>query len=326
MGSTHDLDKSAIREEAVGFSNGLRNVFQMISIVAKADSTVLILGETGTGKELMASTIHQFSLRNNKPLVKLNCAVLPVQLAESELFGHEKGSFTGAVERRIGKFELAANGTLFLDEIGELSMELQSKLLRAIQEKEIIRVGGTTVIKTDVRLIAATNRDLKKEADEGKFREDLYYRLNVFPIVIPPLRERKDDIPILVAHFLKKISEKCGKPIYTISNKALRELTHYDWPGNVRELEHIIERSILMCTGNTITDVPLLSKGEALSALQIQQQFPSLEENERAYIISVLKKTNGKIRGKQGAADILKIPPTTLHSKIKKLGIRRSMN
>lgn len=297
----------------------------MISMVAKADSTVLILGETGTGKEMIASAIHKSSLRNNKPLVKLNCAVLPAQLAESELFGHEKGSFTGATERRIGKFELAADGTLFLDEIGELSMELQAKLLRAIQEKEIIRVGGTTVIKTDVRLIAASNRDLKKEAEDGKFRQDLYYRLHVFPIVIPPLRERKDDIPIFVNYFIKKFSQKCGKPINNISKKALKELTLYDWPGNVRELEHVIERSVLLCSGDTITDVPLLPKDVGHPDRQTVFRFTSLEENERAYILSVLKKTNGKIRGKHGAAEILQIPPTTLHSKIKKLGIRRTL-
>ena len=324
--SMRETEKRYNYEEVVGYNNGLRNVFQMVSSVAKADSTVLLIGETGTGKELIANAIHHSSLRNNKLMVKLNCAALPSRLIESELFGHEKGSFTGAIERHIGKFELAANGTLFLDEIGELVLALQAKLLRAIQEKEIVRIGGKAVITTDTRIIAASNRDLKKEAEAGRFRQDLFYRLNVFPIVIPPLRERKEDIPLLVSYFINVFSQKNGKKIINISRKALKELTCYPWPGNVRELEHVIERSVLMCTGDTITSVQLLQQHEDLSNVSAQQQFVSLEANERAYILAVLKKTNGRIRGEDGAAKILKIPPTTLHSKIKKLGIQKNIS
>lgn len=324
--SMRETEKRYNYEEVVGYNNGLKDVFQLVSSVAKADSTVLIIGETGTGKELIANAIHHASLRNNELMVKLNCAALPSRLVESELFGHEKGSFTGAVERHTGKFELAANGTLFLDEIGELGLALQAKLLRAIQEKEIIRIGGKAVIKTDTRIIAASNRDLKKEAEAGRFRQDLFYRLNVFPIAIPPLRERKEDIPQLVSYFIHVFSQKNGKKINNISRKALKELTRYHWPGNVRELEHIIERSVLMCTGDTITGVQLLQQHEDFSAVSAQQQFVSLEENERSYILSVLKKTNGRIRGEDGAAKILKIPPTTLHSKMKKLGIQKHIS
>lgn len=318
------MESSFTYDQIVGHNNGLRNVIQLVSNVANADSTVLIIGETGTGKELVANAIHLSSSRCNNPMVKLNCAALPTHLIESELFGHEKGSFTGAIERRIGKFEMAANSTLFLDEVSELGMELQAKLLRAIQEKEIVRIGGSAVIKTDVRIIAASNRDLGKEAENGRFRQDLFYRLNVFPIVIPPLRERREDIPLLVSSFINKFSQKCGKKINAVSRSALKELTGYYWPGNVRELEHIIERSVLMCAGDRIKDVQLLPGSIEVSNLQSQQPFKSLEENERTYILSVLKKTNGKIRGEDGAAKILKVPPTTLHSKMKKLGIRKT--
>jgi formate hydrogenlyase transcriptional activator len=309
-------------EQIIGSNNGLRNVFQLVSYVAPSDSTVLILGETGTGKELIATAIHNTSPRKEKLMVKLNCAAMPAQLVESELFGHEKGSFTGAIDRRIGKFELADQGTLFLDEIGEVSLEIQSKLLRSIQEKEIVRVGGNTVIKTDVRIIAASNRDLKNDVEAGKFRRDLFYRLNVFPITLPPLRERTEDLPILVSFFMHKSAQKTGKKIKGISTAVIKDLMRYDWPGNVRELEHIIERSVLMTHGDTITEValPQISK-DNVSPDQVKPK--SLEENERAYILSILKKSNGRIRGADGAAEILKIPPTTLHSKMKKLGIKK---
>jgi transcriptional regulator with GAF, ATPase, and Fis domain len=312
-------------EQIIGSNNGLRNVFQLISYVALSDSTVLILGETGTGKELIATAIHNSSARRQKLMVKLNCAAMPAHLVESELFGHEKGSFTGAIEKRIGKFELANKGTLFLDEIGEVSLEIQSKLLRAIQEKEIVRVGGNTVIKTDVRIIAASNRDLKDDVEAGKFRRDLFYRLNVFPISLPPLRERKEDIPLLACFFLHKYAQKTGKKIKSISTATINDLRRYDWPGNVRELEHIIERSILMTNGDVITEVALPQRAND-NDFSNQEILNSLEENERDYILSILKKTKGRIRGADGAAEILKIPPTTLHSKMKKLGIRKVGN
>jgi formate hydrogenlyase transcriptional activator len=282
------------------------------------------LGETGTGKELIANAIHSSSPRREKLMIKLNCAALPSHLVESELFGHEKGSFTGAFERRTGKFELAHNGTLFLDEIGEMSLDVQVKLLRALQEKEIERIGGKSVIKTNVRVIAASNRDLKKEVDEGRFRRDLFYRLNVFPITLPPLRERREDIPMLASHFINKFSQKTGQKIKTISSEALKKLILYDWPGNVRELEHIIERSALMTSGSIITEIQLQQDDNNLSALLPGTSLQSLKENERAHILAVLKRTNGKIGGTGGAAEVLKIPSTTLHSKMKKLGIRKT--
>ncbi len=309
-------------EQIIGSNNGLRNVFQLVSNVATSDSTVLLLGETGTGKELIATAIHNASPRRKNLMVKLNCATIPTHLVESELFGHERGSFTGAIERRIGKFELANKGTLFLDEISEVSLEIQSKLLRAIQEKEIERVGGNTVIKTDVRIIAASNRDLKNDVEAGKFRTVLFYRLNVFPITLPPLRERMEDIPILAFFFMHKYAQKTGKKIKRISTSVINDLIRYDWPGNVRELEHIIERSVLMTSCDIITEVALLQSAKDNDSAD-QAKLNSLKENERAYILSILKKTNGRIRGADGAAEFLKIPPTTLHSKMKKLGIKK---
>ena len=309
-------------EQIIGSNSGLRNVFQLVSIVAASNSTVLLLGETGTGKELIATAIHNTSPRRKNLMVKLNCATMPTHLVESELFGHEKGSFTGAIERRIGKFELANKGTLFLDEISEIPLEIQGKLLRAIQEKEIERVGGNTVIKTDVRIIAASNRDLKNDVESGKFRSDLFYRLNVFPITLPPLRDRTEDIPILVSFFMHKYAQKTGKKIRSISTAVINNLMRYDWPGNVRELEHVVERTVLMTSGDTITEVALPQNAKEKDSSD-QDKFESLKENERAYILSILRKTNGKIRGADGAAEILKIPPTTLHSKLKKLGLKK---
>jgi formate hydrogenlyase transcriptional activator len=311
-------------DEIIGAQNGLRNVFQLVSNVAASDSTVLLLGETGTGKELIATAIHNSSPQSKNLLVKINCAAMSAHLVESELFGHEKGSFTGAIERRIGKFELADKGTLFLDEIGEVSAETQVKLLRAIQEKEIERIGGNSVIKTDVRIIAASNRDLRKEAEAGRFRNDLFYRLNVFPITLPPLRERTEDIPLLAAHFMHRYTQKSRTGIKSISTNVINQMMRHEWPGNVRELEHLIERSVLMTTGDVITEVglPQYIANESSDT----QGIKSLEENERAYIVSILKKTNGRIRGAGGAAEILRIPPTTLHSKMKKLGIRKMLS
>ena len=230
--------------EIIGHGEPMQKVFQQLSRVSLSNSTVLLLGETGTGKELIARAIHNSSLRKNNLMVKINCAALPANLIESELFGHEKGSFTGATEKRLGKFELANNGTLFLDEIGELPLGLQVKLLRALQEKEIERIGGKGPIKVNVRIIAATNRDLQREVEEGGFRQDLYYRLNVFPIQLPALRNRKEDIPLLTAHFIEKFARNAGRTIKNVSGKVMKELLAYDWPGNIRELEHLIERSV----------------------------------------------------------------------------------
>ena len=310
--------------EIIGQSESLKSIFHLVNAVAATDSTVLIIGETGTGKELIARALHNSSHRSNELMVKINCAAIPASLAESELFGHEKGSFTGATERRIGKFELAHNGTLFLDEIGELSLDLQVKLLRALQEKEIERIGGKGVIKTNVRIIAATNRNLLKEIEKGNFRSDLYYRLNVFPISIPPLRDRLDDIPHLTAFFIERISQKTGRQVNAISKSALNKLMLYPWPGNVRELEHLIERSILLTSGNILKEIhlPKIDRNEAINSSE-EQKTKSIHENERDHILSVLKRCKGKISGIGGAAEILNIPATTLNSKIKKFKIKR---
>jgi transcriptional regulator with GAF, ATPase, and Fis domain len=303
----------------------MQKVFHQLSQVSFADSTVLILGETGTGKELVARAIHNSSPRREKLMVKVNCAAMPANLIESELFGHERGSFTGATERRIGKFELANHGTLFLDEIGEMPTELQVKLLRAIQEREIERIGGKSTIKIDVRIIAATNRDLQKEVDDGRFRRDLYYRLNVFPILLPALRERKKDISVLVSHFLNKFSKNTGKPIKDVSSKVMKQLMAYEWPGNVRELEHLIERTLLTTSTKTIKEVHLPSHNNLKLKTALEDEYlKTYDENERDHIIRVLNKCNGKIFGPGGAADILNLRASTLNSKIKKLGIKKN--
>ncbi|MEW5675641.1 sigma-54-dependent Fis family transcriptional regulator [Flavobacterium enshiense] len=310
--------------DIIGSGPEMQKVFHMLTQVAFTNSTVLLLGETGTGKELIARAIHNSSPRKNSLLVKVNCATLPSNLIESELFGHEKGSFTGAIERRIGKFELAHKGTLFLDEIGEMPLKLQMKLLRAIQEREIERVGGKETIKVDVRIIAATNRNLIKEVEDGKFRSDLYYRLNVFPIQLPQLRNRKEDIPALVTHFISKFSKSIGKDVKSISKRAMTELAFYQWPGNVRELEHVIERSILMANGPVIKDVFLPVKENLEGHGQKGTVHKTIHEHEKQYIIDILKSCNGKVFGPNGAAVILGIPHTTLHSKMKKLGITKN--
>lgn len=310
--------------EIIGASPAMRKVFQLVSQVAGAKSSVLILGETGTGKELIARALHNTSLRKDKLMVKVNCATLPANLIESELFGHERGSFTGATDRRIGKFELAHNSTLFLDEVGELPIDLQVKLLRALQEKEIERIGGKSVIKTDVRIIAATNRNLQREIQQGNFRSDLYFRLNVFPIIIPPLRERREDIPILAAHFLIKHAKIGAKRGMNFSSRVLKELTAYHWPGNVRELEHLIERSILLTNGPTINQIHLpVADSDDMRHLHPDTYIKTIDEVEREHIISVLKKCNGKVSGIGGAAEKLKIPATTLYSKIRRLKIKK---
>ncbi|MDN3548874.1 sigma-54 interaction domain-containing protein [Mucilaginibacter aquaedulcis] len=310
--------------EIVGASRVMGNLFHMVSQVAGTSSSVLIQGETGTGKELIARAIHNTSPRRDKMMVKINCAALPPNLIESELFGHERGSFTGATERRIGKFELANNSTLFLDEIGELPIDLQVKLLRALQEKEIERVGGKTVIKTNVRIIAATNRDLKQEVKLGNFRNDLYFRLNVFPVFIPPLRERKEDINLLATHFLNKHAKKSGKKVIGFSSKVMKQLHAYDWPGNVRELEHLIERSILLATQPVINaiNLPTSENKESNPHLAINR-IKTIDEIEREHILYVLRSCKGKVSGIGGAAQALNIPSTTLGSKMKRLGITK---
>ncbi|HTE27760.1 sigma-54-dependent Fis family transcriptional regulator [Flavitalea sp.] len=311
--------------EIIGESQEIKKIFRLVSQVAASDSTVLLLGETGTGKELIARAIHNASPRKNKLMIKINCAALPANLVESELFGHERGSFTGAFDRRIGKFELANHSTLFLDEIGEMPLELQVKLLRALQEKEIERLGGKTTIKTDVRIITATNRDLEKLMEEGKFRSDLFYRLNIFPIQLPPLRQRVEDISELAAHFILRFSKKAGKEITTLSHKALQELKNYHWPGNIRELEHLIERSVLLTTGDTIKEIHLPPQKPTSATRADPEGFTiqTIFENEKEYILKVLKQVKGRISGEGGAAELLGIPPSTLSSRMKKLGIRR---
>jgi formate hydrogenlyase transcriptional activator len=309
----------------VGKSEIMQEIYRLISQVACVDSTALILGETGTGKELIASAIHQLSRRKDNPMVKINCAALPSNLIESELFGHEKGSFTGALERRIGKFETADNGTLFLDEIGEMPLALQAKLLRAIQEREIERIGGVGTIKVNVRIICATNRNLQKEVAQGRFRSDLYYRLNVFPIVIRALRERQEDILPLAEHFLHHYCKAFEKDINAISKKVQNGFLVYPWPGNVRELQYLMERSVLLATGKVLSEV-------ALPARTITRQsdkddnsgvIKTIEENEREHILYVLKRCKGKITGPGGAATLLGVPASTFNSKAAKLGIKR---
>ncbi len=313
-------------DEIIGSSPPMQRVFRLISQVADSDSTVLILGETGTGKELIARAIHRSSPRSDRLLVKVNCASLPPTLVESELFGHEGGSFTGAIERRIGKFELANHGTLLLDEIGELSLELQAKLLRAIQEKEIERVGGKSTLKVNVRVIAATNRDLTEEVEQRRFRADLFYRLNVFPITLPPLRIRTEDIAPLAAHFAAKFARKSGRKVLGIAEHLLSELTQYEWPGNVRELEHLIERGVLLANGPTITEIHLPDlKSTRPKRASEPIQAKTLTENECEHILEILQKCGGKVSGPDGAAAALGIPPSTLNSKMKKLGINKRL-
>lgn len=316
-------DKSPSFSNIIGRSPLLLTIFDYINQVAPAETTVLITGESGTGKESIASSIHNYSLRKDQPFIKVNCSALPAGLIESELFGHEKGAFTNASERRIGKFEQADKGTLFLDEIGEMPLEMQVKLLRALQEKEIERVGGKGTIKVDVRIVAATNRNLEKEVAEGRFRLDLYYRLNVFPIHLPPLRERKEDINLLVTHFIKKINQRNNKSVERISQNAMKSLLSYHWPGNIRELENLIERGVLMAKNNVIEEMPLPKSG--VNDIENDPFYiKTIEENEREHIIAVLNNCNGRIRGPGGAAELLGVPATTLASKILKLGIKRT--
>jgi two-component system, NtrC family, response regulator HydG len=309
----------------VGSSPGLKEVLKNLMVVAPSDTSVLILGESGTGKELVAETIHRLSPRHEKPLVTVNCAALPSNLIEAELFGHEKGSFTGAGEKRIGKFELAEGGTVFLDEIGELPTDLQVKFLRFLQEREIEPVGGRKK-KIDVRLIAATNRILEEEVAAGRFRLDLYYRLNVFPISIPPLRERKEDILPLAQHFLSFYAKKERKSITGIADQVVKKMLEYSWPGNIRELENLIARSVLLADTSIINTVQLPGNPLIANTRSATDKPKTMTENERDHILDILQKCKWKIFGKGGAAEVLKMNASTLYSRMKKLHIEKNFN
>ncbi|WP_336518368.1 sigma-54 dependent transcriptional regulator [Pollutibacter soli] len=305
----------------IGESASWKKVLEQVLTVARTETSVLLLGESGTGKEKIAEAIHHISPRAQKPFIKTNCAALPFTLIESELFGHERGAFTGAADRRIGRFESADGGTIFLDEIGEIPLETQAKLLRVLQEKEIERLGGGTPIKVNIRIIAATNRNLEKEVAENRFRLDLYYRLNVFPLVLPSLRERKDDIPLLVNYFMKQFAKRVGREIQSVTAHAMNQLVNYSWPGNIRELENIMERTILLARGAVIEEV-ILPENKVIGIPGTSPPvIKTIEENERDHIVEILKQCNGKISGEGGAAELLNINVSTLNSKIKKLGI-----
>lgn len=343
-------------QELIGNSPAFRMIQTQVEQVARTDATVLVQGESGTGKEVIAHAIYQASHRKDKPMVKVNCGAIPSNLVESELFGHEKGAFTGAIKRHIGRFELANGGTLFLDEVGELPLDVQVKLLRVLQEGEFERVGGTAPIPVDVRVIAATNRDLRRMVDEGSFRTDLYYRLNVFPMVIPPLRDRKEDLSALIRHRLNKLEKQLGKQLFGVSDQTMKSFTSYRWPGNIRELNNLLERAAIVTHspwlevtgfeptgfeprgfalnrveptgfGATTGDTPVnnLASFSAAQAddLAATSALKTLADAERQHILRVLDSTNWVISGKKGAADVLDLPPSTLRSKMKKLGIAR---
>ena len=330
-------------EEIIGQSPALLDALEKVNRVAKTDATVLITGETGTGKELIARAIHSASPRRDKPLIKLNCAALPAGLVESELFGHEKGAFSGAIGRRVGRFELANGGTIFLDEVGEVPLDVQVKLLRVLQEREFERVGGSNPIKVDVRVIAATNRDLVKSIREGKFREDLYYRLNVFPIPLPLLRDRVGDVPLLVNFLVGRFAARVGLRIDSVGKATMERLSHYSWPGNVRELENVLERAVILSNGPTLEidpevlasataaraanaapPTPSASESEESAAAGARPPLESLEANTRNHILTALDRSGWVIDGARGAAKILGLPPNTLRSRMKKLGIARA--
>lgn len=315
-----EINQNIIHSEIIGDSEALKYIFFKIKQVANTDAAVLIEGETGTGKELIARAIHRESERKDKPFIKVNCASIPENLFESELFGHKKGAFTGAIKNHIGRFELANGGTLFLDEVSELPLNAQSKLLHVLQEGEFEKVGSSKTQNSDVRIITATNKILYDEIEKGRFREDLFYRLNVFPISVLPLRERKEDIPVLIEHFVNKYSKKFNKGIKVIPKDFINRLTNYNWPGNIRELENIVERAIITSSNQILKNECLLKPAN------ISSKDASLEEFEKNHIIKVLSKTNWKISGDGGAASILKLNAETLRSKMRKLGIKRNTN
>jgi formate hydrogenlyase transcriptional activator len=310
-------------DEIVGESGALRRVLQEVETVAPTDSTVLIRGETGTGKELIARALHDLSPRRERTFVKLNCAAIPTGLLESELFGHEKGAFTGAITQKVGRFELAHQGTLFLDEVGDIPPELQPKLLRVLQEQEFERLGSTRTIRVDVRLVAATNRDLAQMVADGRFRSDLYYRLNVFPVVLPPLRERRDDIPLLARHFTQQFAQRMGRRIETIPSAVMDALLRYPWPGNIRELENVIERAVILSPGPALHILPGDLKPEAVPADTAADAPVTLADAEREHILRALREAHWVLRGPNGAAARLGMKRSTLQWKMKKLGISR---
>jgi formate hydrogenlyase transcriptional activator len=321
-------------EDIVGNSQALKLVLREIETVAPADSTVLIYGETGTGKELIARAVHNLSSRKSNAFVKLNCAAIPTGLLESELFGHEKGAFTGAISQRVGRFELAHRGTIFLDEVGEIPLELQPKLLRVLQEREFERLGSTRTLRTDARLIAATNRDLKSMVEEQRFRSDLYYRLNVFPIRVPALRERRDDIPLLVRHFVQQFSQRNNRVINSIPSETMEALVRYHWPGNIRELQNVIERAVIISKSPVLNvalgelehvPTPRARQSEAKATQPEQESLDDLlDETERTQILRALEASNGVIGGPSGAAARLGIKRSTLQLRMQRLGIRLS--
>jgi transcriptional regulator with GAF, ATPase, and Fis domain len=332
-------------EEIIGQSPALLDVLEKVQRVARTDATVLITGETGTGKELIARAIHSASQRRDKPLIKVNCAALPVGLVESELFGHEKGAFSGAISRRVGRFELANGGTIFLDEVGEVPLDVQVKLLRVLQEREFERIGGTNPINVDVRVIAATNRDLVKSIREGRFREDLYYRLNVFPITLPPLRDRAADVPLLVHVLVARFAARVGVRIDSVGKPTMERLSRYSWPGNVRELENVLERAVILSNGPTLEIDPEVfasaaatrpanagpptpsgseSTRQAAAGAGLNAPLESLASSMRNHILAALEQSGWVIDGPRGAAKILGLHPNTLRSRMKKLGIVRT--
>jgi PAS domain S-box-containing protein len=317
-----ELERAWNFQEIVGASPAMQNVFKSMAMVAETDATVLLLGETGTGKERIAHAVHDRSARCSRPMVKVNCAALPEHLIESELFGHEKGAFTSAVSQKKGRFELADGGTIFLDEIGELPLEAQTKLLRVLQEKEFERLGGTRTIKVNVRVIAATNRDLDRHVREKTFRSDLFYRLNVFPISVPPLRERHEDIPLLARHFVRVFSERLGKRIRSIHRRAHDRLQSYEWPGNVRELANILERAVIICPGAVLLEEHVTFEREPSETAT--NAFPTMEEAERRLIQQAIDRTGGILGGPNGAARLLGMNRSTLWSRMRKLGIEQT--
>jgi chemotaxis protein methyltransferase CheR len=311
-------------DEIIGQSDAFKYLLFKVKQVASTNSTVLILGETGTGKDLIARAVHNLSPRKDRPLVKVNCATLPSNLIESELFGHEKGAFTSADARKIGRFEVANRSTIFLDEISELPFELQSKLLRVVEDGEFEHLGGTHTRKVNVRILAATNRNLEQEIREGRFREDLWYRLNVYPISVPPLRERTEDIPLLVDFFMKRFAKELGKPIEKVSQETMSILQSYQWPGNVRELKNVIERSAISSQGSELCLADRLETPQETELRKTPKK--TLQEIERDYIVQVLEETNWRIEGKKGAAVILDLNPSTLRARLRKLGIKRPIS
>ena len=306
-------------KEIIGGSESMREVMDNVKVVGTSDISVLLLGESGTGKELIAQCIHRISSRKLKPFVAINCAALPANLIESELFGHERGAFTGAIDRRTGKFEQGNEGTVFLDEIGELPLELQVKLLRVLQEKEIEPIGGQKK-RVNVRIIAATNRNLVEEISMGRFRPDLYYRLNIFPITLPPLRERKEDIVSLAKHFVNIYAHKENKSITGVAENVIQAMLNYDWPGNIRELQNLMARSVLLTSGPIINTLRLPGQSKGITAAPLER-IKTMIETERDHILFALERCNWKIYGQGGAADLLELNPSTLNSRIKKLGI-----